>query len=160
MILGNSLHMVVVKKKMFEWLAIPISVNLFGENKTLRGFVILPILAGLLALLGSNIWGPFIDTHINDLLIGIGLGGSFMLGELPNSFVKRSLGIKNGEYSEKFRTIQMFFDRADSLIGIFIFYYLVTDIRFIDVIILFSSAMILSFITSIVLVKLKIKKGV
>jgi len=160
MILGNSLHMLIVKKKLFERLAFPVSVNLFGQNKTFRGFIVLPVLGGMLALLGSFLWGPFIESHVNDMYIGFGLGFSFMLGELPNSFVKRKLGIKNGEYSEKYRTVQMFFDRADSLIGIFIFYYLVTDIRFIDVIILFSLAMIFSFTTSVILVKLKIKKGV
>ncbi len=160
MILGNSIHMVLVKKGVLKSLAIPISVPLFGHNKTIRGFVLLPVLSGLIVLIFSLLIGPFEQTYLRDVMIGICIGYAFLIAELPNSFVKRKLGIKNGEYSKNHKYIQLIVDRADSLIGIFIFYYCVTNISITDSFILFFSAMFLSYFTSFILVKLKIKKGI
>ena len=50
LIIGNVLHMVIVKQNWFQELAFPISKNLFGHNKTYRGAIVLPIITGLMAI--------------------------------------------------------------------------------------------------------------
>jgi CDP-diacylglycerol--serine O-phosphatidyltransferase len=160
MILANSLHMVFVKNNYFEQLAIPISEKKLGKNKTIRGFVLLPILSGVLSLIGSFAAGPFHDLFITDFFIGFGMGIIYLLAELPNSYMKRKLGISNGEYSEKYKVLQIIIDRADSLIAIFIYYYFVTSTPLSDCVIMFVWAMVLSFITSFILYSFKIKRSI
>lgn len=160
MILANSFHMVFVKWDILSSFKIPISVKLFGQNKTWRGFILLPLLSAFFALLGSLLAGPFLGNHLNVILFGIGMGIVYLLAELPNSYVKRKLHIPNGGHSEKYKVLQIIIDRADSLVGIFLYYYLVTDCPFIDCLILFISAIVISFVTSVILYSLKIKRSI
>jgi len=50
LILSNTLHMVVVKYSLLEDLNIPISIRLFGRNKTYRGFLFLTTVNALIFL--------------------------------------------------------------------------------------------------------------
>lgn len=159
MILANSLHVVVIKYNGLPKLVIPISEKAFGKNKTLRGFVVLPFFSGLLVFLFSLLFGPFVDSFLFDTLIGLGLGISYLLSELPNSYVKRRLKINNGEHSEKYKLLQIFVDKSDSLIGMLIFYYLATPVEFITIIELYFIALLLSILTSVVLYSTKLKKS-
>lgn len=99
--------------------------RVFGDNKTLRGFVVMvPAAASVFALLalalgdpGSiGLW-PLTATGYARLGGCAGLG--FMLGELPNSFVKRQLGIEpGGVASTRWAAAAQFaVDRVDSGIG-------------------------------------------
>lgn len=160
MILGNSLHMILVKFNLLRQLALPLSIDYFGKNKTWRGFVVLPILSGIIAFLGGFFAGPFETIFNSDFLLGFGMGIAYLLAELPNSYVKRRLGIANGEYSKKYKLVQIIIDRADSLIAIFVYYYFVTSISFADSIVLFLWAMVISFVTSYILYSLKIKRSI
>lgn len=159
LIIGNILHMIIVKKDLLKRLAIPIAPLVLGENKTVRAFIILPVLTGLIALLISKMMGPFGHYHGSDFIIGFGLGFVYLLSELPNSYIKRRLGITSGSYSKRYRLIQIIIDRLDSLIGVFAFYFLVTNISFDDLLILFIWAVLISFTIAYLLVRLKIKKS-
>ena len=101
--------------------------RIFGPNKTLRGFVVmLPATAVSFFLLGAavshdtglagRLWplGPW-GFGLLGLLAGLG----FMLGELPNSFLKRQLGIAPGEAARGRLAGPLFFalDRVDSIAG-------------------------------------------
>ena len=160
MILANSIHMVFVKWDLLRSFKIPISVRLFGQNKTWRGFIILPILSALFAWMGSVLSGPFLGNHLNVILFGLGMGIVYLLAELPNSYVKRKLHIPNGGHSEKYKVLQIIIDRADSLLAIFLYYYVVTNCPLLDCFILFMSAMVISFVTSVILYSLKIKRSI
>lgn len=160
MILANSFHMVFVKWDLLASFKIPLSVRLFGQNKTLRGFILLPLLSALFALLGNLLFGPFLTSNTHVVFFGLGLGIVYLLAELPNSYVKRKLNIPNGGHSEKYKVLQIIIDRADSLVGIFLYYYLVTDCPFWDCSILFISAMIIAFLTSVLLFSLNIKRSI
>ena len=159
MLLANVLHIVVVKKGWLAFLSIPISVKYFGKNKTIRGFIILPLFSSLLVLGFSKMEGPFLEDNLHDFYFGICLGIIYLLSELPNSFVKRKLGIANGEHSKKYRVLQMIIDKSDSLVGMLIFYYYFTPINFVGVIQLFFVALAISLSMSFVLHSLKIKKS-
>jgi CDP-archaeol synthase len=99
--------------------------RLFGANKTLRGFMVMvpaPAIAfALLARLTGNppSHGLWPLTIVGYAVLGAIAGLGFMLGELPNSFLKRQLDIAPGAAPRG--TIawscQFLVDRLDSAIG-------------------------------------------
>ncbi|WP_419811372.1 CDP-alcohol phosphatidyltransferase family protein [Bacterioplanoides sp.] len=125
-VIGGVLHMVVVSRDYLPGLAKPIWKTAFGANKTWRGFVVVPALtaAGALTLLPVE-WllgdrSPFADHSL--LLAGAIAGLGYMLGELPNSLVKRRLGIGAGELPEQGKVITIAVDQLDSAIGVAVAY--------------------------------------
>ncbi|PYR00067.1 MAG: hypothetical protein DMF96_04655 [Acidobacteria bacterium] len=127
------------------WLALPLSRRfaipldggrtfrgrrIFGANKTLRGFVIMvpatglsfAALAGLLEGSPSGRTGLWPGASADYGLLGMWAGMGFMLGELPNSFVKRQLGIAPGQAADAVYTRPLFgvFDRIDSILGMLV----------------------------------------
>jgi CDP-archaeol synthase len=101
--------------------------RVFGENKTLRGFVIMvpaaaltfPLVAYSLSFGAPAAAGLWPLTPLRYAALGAWAGLGFMLGELPNSFVKRQLGIAPGEASPNpgAWSGQFVVDRLDSGIG-------------------------------------------
>jgi len=105
--------------------------RLFGDNKTYKGIVGYVVLA----LFTTVLWGWFcyrVPTlyqnnffYINypcslsyNLLIGLLLGLAYSVSELPNSFLKRRLDIKEGEApTGLIKWFFVFMDQADSLFG-------------------------------------------
>src|SRR6185369_10256579 len=76
--------------------------RLFGENKTVRGFMVMvPAAALSFAGLAAGLarFAPGVNADLWSLttrdfaLLGAAAGVGFMLGELPNSFVKRQLDV-------------------------------------------------------------------
>jgi CDP-2,3-bis-(O-geranylgeranyl)-sn-glycerol synthase len=101
--------------------------RLFGENKTLRGFVVMVpatgaaffALAGLLAGGTAGPGGPWELSPAAYGLVGVCAGLGFMAGELPNSFLKRQLGIPPGAaaFGPVARPLFFMLDRLDSIAG-------------------------------------------
>src|SRR5436305_1536417 len=98
--------------------------RVFGEHKTLRGFVVMiPAAAVSFAVLATAV-GGLRQAGLWPLTIagyaGLGAcaGFGFMAGELPNSFVKRQLGIRPGEGPRGLAgAVQFVADRIDSGVG-------------------------------------------
>jgi CDP-2,3-bis-(O-geranylgeranyl)-sn-glycerol synthase len=101
--------------------------RVFGDNKTLRGIVVMvPAAAAAFVLLSwltgrgdppsAGLW-PM--TAAGYAAVGAWAGLGFMLGELPNSFVKRQLGIEPGcaPGNSAAALVQFAADRLDSGIG-------------------------------------------
>ena len=101
--------------------------RVFGENKTLKGFVMMvpataltfPLVAYSMSFGAPSAAGLWPLTPLGYAALGAWAGLGFMLGELPNSFVKRQLGIAPGEASPNRRkwTGQFMVDRLDSGVG-------------------------------------------
>ena len=105
--------------------------RIFGDNKRLRGLIAMPIASGaIFALLGGlqeqlpdwltrGMWDLSTGQYA---LLGLAAGLAFMLAELPNSFLKRQLGVAPGEMpGEGFeRMLCVFLDRFDSVLGVLI----------------------------------------
>jgi len=159
-IIGNMAHMMVVKKDLLSFLAKPVSSGMFGEHKTFRGFIFLPIAIGVCCLLGSIIQGPFLSGYFTDFLFGVGLGLAYMLSELPNSYVKRRRGIAPGESAGNNRILQLFIDKADSITGACIFYYFAMDTGLPQILLLFVISFFLNICLSYLLVIVKLKKSI
>ena len=105
--------------------------RIFGDNKTVRGLVVLIPATGLsflgIALLRQHLPGwfslgiwdvPPLTYALSGLLAGLG----FMAGELPNSFIKRQCGIPPGSSPRRpaWRILAQITDRIDSVLGVLI----------------------------------------
>lgn len=102
---------------------------LLGPNKTPRGFMVMvPAAAASFAALSALLDAPATGVTANlwslstleYALLGAWCGFGFMLAELPNSFVKRQLGIGAGQAPrDRSRAAAHFIlDRVDSLLGL------------------------------------------
>ncbi|MCW3104799.1 MAG: hypothetical protein JWO09_3239 [Bacteroidetes bacterium] len=154
--IGNMLHMLVVKKDMFRTLAKPISIDLFGSGKTYRGFILLPLMCACCSLITS------LFTHSAPLLsfsTGFLLGFFYMLGELPNSWLKRRMGIPPGGSNANYKWLQLAADKLDSLIVLAIAYYFLVEISFMLLVKLILLSFIIHIIFSWILFRLRIKKS-
>ena len=110
--------------------------RIFGNNKTTRGFIVMvpatalafTLLHRLLASIDSS-WaeGIWPLTGGEYLALGALAGSGFMLGELPNSFAKRQLGIAPGDAPRGSiaRLLCFLGDRLDSVLGMLLAIHLV-----------------------------------
>jgi hypothetical protein len=99
---------------------------LLGANKTWRG----PLLMASLSSLGMGLQSKAVSRsaslaelntidfeRVNPWVAGAVYGLGYSLGELPNSFLKRQLGIPPGEQVRHGRRLQYLVDQADSVVG-------------------------------------------
>ena len=98
--------------------------RLLGANKTVRGFLVMPLATGLAFFLvamatASRVPGLWPLRPHEYAALGLLAGVGFMAGELPNSFVKRQLDIAPGAAANgPFRRPAFFLvDRMDSALG-------------------------------------------
>jgi len=105
--------------------------RIFGNNKRVRGLVVMPpAAAASFALLGAQrgdlpqwlargMWEFPASTYA---LLGLAAGLAFMVAELPNSFLKRQLGIAPGAAPQTGwpRLLCALLDRFDSVLGVLI----------------------------------------
>lgn len=111
-VVTNVLHMFVVKKGLFSSLAIPVSRGLFGANKTYRGFVFASMVNAVLYALLLQEFTP------QTFGVGALFGFVYMAAELPNSYLKRRLGIAAGASSRENYWLQLIADKSDSALGV------------------------------------------
>ena len=105
--------------------------RIFGDNKRVRGLIAMPIASGaMFALLGGlhrqlpdwlarGMWDLSTGRYA---LLGVAAGLAFMLAELPNSFLKRQLGVAPGETPGEglARVLCVLLDRFDSILGVLV----------------------------------------
>jgi hypothetical protein len=132
--LAGLVHTIWLRSRLSQRFRIPLDLGgtfrgkrILGDNKTLRGFmVIVPAAACSFLILGtivssypdfsSRLWALSPDSYA---FLGLVAGFGFMIGELPNSFIKRQLGIRPGGAPVKTGAKVLFFalDRFDSIVG-------------------------------------------
>ena len=118
-------HVIVLKFRWLESLRVPLDGGatwrgrrLFGDNKTVRGAVVMIGVSAIVATLQAAVrirrleYFDYGEAHL--FLIGLLLGTGFVVGELPNSFVKRQLGVAPGAHAGVWHTLA---DQLDSVIG-------------------------------------------
>ncbi len=138
-ILASIIHMLVVKWDWFKKIKFPLDHYLtfrgkrvFGDHKTYRGLFVMIIASIIFTYLYSLCQDyPFFQRYNlldfnqhGPLFFGFLYGFGYILGELPNSFVKRQLNIKPGEMS--FR-LQALVDQFDSVICILLLLLIFSD---------------------------------
>lgn len=118
-VVGGSIHMWVVARKRLTLLAIPVSESLYGSNKTWRGFLVMPLasMVGALLLLPFTEFLPQSQWHFL-VVLGALSGAAYVMAELPNSFIKRRLGVLPGQLPESNKWFFLVLDQLDSGVGI------------------------------------------
>jgi len=133
---GLAFHGLCIRFDWLSWLARPIDGGvklhgrpLFGSNKTYRGLIAVALgtaggvgLQMLLHRIGVGRAAELLD-YSSPTVVGLGflLGASAMLAELPNSMLKRQLGIAPGAAGK--RIMGAFFyvlDQIDMLVGVWV----------------------------------------
>ena len=130
-ILAAIFHMVVVRYNWASATTYPLdhklsfrSKRIFGDNKTYRGVIVMIVASVAFTYLYAFIVS--VSTAVSELnlldfdkyspiIYGILYGLGYVIGELPNSFAKRQLGISEGK-STSF--IQRLIDQLDSVMVI------------------------------------------
>jgi len=123
----------ILKTGQLGRLAVPLDFGLYwrrkpvlGPSKTWRGVIIMTTLAALTARAqaaaarrSSRLRSicPFDYRRVNPWLLGSGLGLGYCIAELPNSFVKRRLGIPSADTSRRWPGLQYLIDQSDSVVG-------------------------------------------
>ncbi len=124
---GGVAHMVIVKRNLFPRLNIPISPRWLGQNKTYRGLICVPLLTAVGAVATRSLAGHSVpqDLRLQWPFVGHGLivGFLYILGEIPNSYLKRRLKVYPGQLPSGvtywgFR----FLDTFDSFLPITLYY--------------------------------------
>jgi hypothetical protein len=125
-------HVVVLKADVLRCLALPIDAGtqwrgrpLLGSNKTWRGVLTMTALTAGFTHLQSLVEGRkhhrvlsvCSDYRTDPWIVGSLIGLSYCLAELPNSFVKRRLGIAPGARSTRASLVQYLVDQVDSVLG-------------------------------------------
>jgi len=133
-IISGIVHTIWMRSRISLSFVIPLDGGLklrqrriLGDNKTLRGLMVLiPGTGCSFFLLGTvvrsqagvldGVW-PLSPAAFG--LLGLLAGLGFMLGELPNSFIKRQMGILPGEAAKGpiRKVVFLIMDRVDSLLG-------------------------------------------
>ena len=132
-VLSGLGHVAVLKTDLLRALSVPLDGGacwrgrpVFGENKTWRGIALMTGLTALAsgtqaALARRNRWTSALDVlqsaRVNAWLTGALCGLTYCLAELPNSFVKRQLGIAPGARATRASRLQYVVDQADSVAG-------------------------------------------
>jgi len=125
-------------------------------------FATIPCLA-LIQVLYAKTSESFQLTRLNDQntwLLGAALGLAYALFELPNSFVKRKVGIPEGQQARGFwQPIFFMFDHFDSLSGITLVYFLFLKIQPSLILALLFTAPVIHTVVNLVLFALKFRKN-
>lgn len=143
---SGIIHVLWLRHPFSKRFDIPIDNNnkirgkpIFGRNKTFRGFMAIVPATGIMFVIYASIlsylpeWfesGTWSYSITQYGLLGLVAGFSFMLGELPNSFLKRQFGILPGETSRHpgCRFLINVGDRVDSIIGMLLVLSIVVNV--------------------------------
>jgi len=165
-IVAANLNYVVLYFKLFPSLNKPISERLFGSNKTWRGvvsFVFWGIVGGLFAYLVDHYFFNIgVYTLSNFAWLGALQGLGWVVGELPNSYFKRRLGIQSGKSADKGPKKSFFtiINQIDSPIVCGLVAYLCFNIMTVAQLFLcIISGSVLHFYGNLMLYKLGIRKA-
>jgi CDP-2,3-bis-(O-geranylgeranyl)-sn-glycerol synthase len=124
-------HSIVIHGDLVSTLARPLDGGrtlrgrrLFGANKTWRGPIVMAATTAVGALALAEVSPRFLGAQVGDdgrgraLLFGLALALGYSLAELPNSLVKRQLGVAPGGRSRTHASAQYLFDQLDSVLGV------------------------------------------
>jgi CDP-2,3-bis-(O-geranylgeranyl)-sn-glycerol synthase len=131
-LIAGIAHVAVITLDLVPALARPIDADrrwrgrpLLGGNKTWRGFVVMPAATAVTVAAQQAIarrsprLAALAPLHSGapPWIMGATCGAAYVLAELPNSFLKRRLGVAPGGSASRARIAQYVVDQIDSVIG-------------------------------------------
>lgn len=139
-ILAAIFHMVVVSYDWGKSLTFPLDHyktirgrRIFGQNKTYRGLLVMVLTSIVVVYVYAYIVGHSSRVaslnllrfdHYSPAIYGLIYGFGYVIGELPNSFIKRQLDITEGK---SHRFIQRLIDQLDSVVVILLLLIYTSD---------------------------------
>lgn len=174
-LLAGITFIIILKKDYFSWLKMPVDFGmkfrgkrLFGENKTLRGFVIMPLATWIAVIMIGYVMKLFnfeSDKALFDYSLSGGYkalvyGLAYPLGELPNSFIKRQMDINPGGKAHG-NLARMFFnllDKIDSLLACGIVAFLLYGISVSYILGAIILGLLFHYLTDFLMLKQGLKK--
>ncbi len=156
LLFSNILHMIVVKYNLLNSLTIPIWTKRFGKNKTWRGLVFVTTSNTIILVLCDLFFQLNLE---HPAFLGAALGMAYILFELPNSLLKRSIGIQSGERPHKHKITFTLLDKMDSAFGVTLTYFLLGYLPYQLAVLLFLINSLTHIVISQLLVMLKIKSA-
>jgi len=181
LIAGGILNMIFTKTKIYKKFKYPIDggkccsdgKRIFGDNKTWIGFISMIIFCVISQIICGQACNYFEINQLNDLYItnnnsiifniifGFLIGFTYMLFELPNSFIKRRLNIKPGKTETGILGLIFFvIDQIDSLIGVMFLIYLFSEISIVKYFGYIALGAFTHIGINVVLYLLKIRKNI
>ncbi|TXB64945.1 hypothetical protein [Phaeodactylibacter luteus] len=155
--LAGILHMLVVRKKLAEGLAVPVAPRILGRNKTWRGMLFMPLCTALLSVLFSGL--PEGQPAWESGLSGWWTGMAYVLAEWPNSWLKRRLGAAEGERPQGYTWGFIVVDKTDSALGVSWAAWYLYGLSFGQWAVVFIAGVGLHVALSLLLVRLGIKRS-
>lgn len=101
---------------------------------------------------------PLLVGH-SSFILAVILGFGYCLAELPNSFMKRRLGIKEGKTSDRYKWFFVILDQADSAIGCMLAYRLLITISWKLVIMTIVFGTVIHLILNVLLYFVGVRKN-
>lgn len=178
-ILAGILNMLFVKTAFCKKHNAPIDAEkcfidgkrIFGENKTWTGFfgmtaagAVSQVIWGILCRLAFPELNYFYEYHPNTLLFnlctGTLTGFTYVLFELPNSFIKRRLDIPCGKTDKGIKG-KIFFlvDQIDSLIGVGLVFALIYPMPVWQYFLYILFGAVIHIAVNLILYKIKIRRN-
>lgn len=165
-ITGVIHHFLIIKNNLLGFLAKPVDIGLkldkkeiFGKKKTFRGFIVVTLLNGVITHLYYITLGADISLSLSPFLSGALAGFLYSLFELPNSFLKRRLGIPpSAEASGILKPVFRFIDQSDSVLGAVVAANIVTGLTIEQSLMLFLIGTFLHLFVDTLLYKFSYKK--
>ena len=180
-ILAGISNMVVVKRNWFKKRAKPMDggkalkdgKRIFGNNKTWLGFltmigcsIVTHVVWGLICRLFTDMQNMnqlylcYENTLLYNIIVGAIMGVAYMIFELPNSFIKRRLDIRDGQ-TEKGLKGKIFFviDQLDSMFGVILVLAVASKISLLQYINYVLLGGLTHICVNLVLYKLKIRRN-
>lgn len=181
LIFAGIFNMIFTKTNLYKKNKFPIDFGrnfvdgkrLFGDNKTYIGFISMV----LFCILFQVIWGKMASyfnfennnelyliydntIHFN-ILVGFLFGFTYMICELPNSFIKRRINIIPGKTDKGIKGILFFvIDQIDSLIGVFFVLMLLNNMSFYRYLLYLFIGALTHIVINLILFCLKIRRNV
>lgn len=177
--IGGILNMIFTKTSIYKKYKYPIDCNkllkddrrIFGDNKTFIGFISMIVCCIITQVLCGIICNLFQINHVHDVYLihdnnlffniwfGAVTGFTYMLFELPNSFIKRRIGINPGETNKNFVGLLFFIiDQIDSLVGVMALLLIFANISFTKYINYIILGALTHVVINLILLLLKVRK--
>lgn len=133
-VVGGVAHMFFVANDWLPSLKVAIAEKPFGKNKTWRGVIVMP----LVTVPGALLLGSLSDilperlaltlADVSLIILGLSLGLGYVIFELPNSYIKRRVGIAPGATPTRGRLFFIAMDQLDSAFGFALVYAILLDL--------------------------------
>ncbi len=166
LMIAGILHMIVVKTNVLPALTKPIHVRLFGANKTWRGLLLMPFFGviGVYTTLAIYPWQDLLSVRIPSefpfpVVLGLSLGFAYVLFELPNSFLKRRMGVQPGAPATRYKSVFFMLDHLDSALGCCFVYSFVLSVPVLTILITLAIAPTIHVVVNLVLWAIGVRKA-